>query len=372
MRTRFPSLKLPALVFSSRMLVFLAFVFASCGGLLRAQLQSMLLPDATPKNATLPSLKSKVVAKWLRGAKSLDLLKECMEHPTTAESSSISQAASASSAPVCAAAAAQALSTTGQAVAGKAKDAGKAKKAQSVLEQCPVISGEHADETSNFTSVGQGPPLPDAEKGDVPISEIVLQGTDGIIPVAALVKILQGFQELSDGIAVLYAEMCSLLKPKVERKIVRRVLMGTADQVREVYESEKTACLPKLRVWGVLFNANSSESTSELAGELGLQDVLLGTVDPTNIPTDLSRPHKWCLSSFLRWNDNSEAGLSCPTYTTCMCLMPVKPPHRVLSSDLFRFAFVNLAQVRIMLRGKNAILRDGFRFIPDIEMPGWI
>eukprot|EP00438_Fugacium_kawagutii_P027161 Skav214890 [mRNA] locus=scaffold1561:22505:25152:+ [translate_table: standard] len=244
----------------------------------------MLSPDPVPKRASMSTLKVRIVTKWLRTARSLDLLKQVMEDAATAKSLSKSPAASSSSGHAHATGAAQPSSTIPPA-AGKAK---KSQKGESILEQCPLIEGEHGDETDNFTSVGQGPPLPDAEMADVPISQLLVEGTDGIVPVAALVKILQGLQELSNGIAVLYAETCRVLKNTEERRIVRRVVMGTAEQVGEVYHAEMMANLPKLRVWGILIDSNSTENTQELVDELDIQEIWLGKVNPREMPTDLS------------------------------------------------------------------------------------
>ena len=73
------------------------------------------------------------------------------------------------------------------------------KQDQSILNGCPEMEGNVVDHTETFTNTQCGPPLPDHQLKKESLAEIVHAGEQGLIPAAALIKIMQGFDELPEG-----------------------------------------------------------------------------------------------------------------------------------------------------------------------------
>ena len=79
---------------------------------------------------------------------------------------------------------------------------------ESVLNKCQIVSETTEDVSNIFTNPADGPPLPDLTVNTT--VDIVKAGSHGIIPIAAMIKILQALDEDPTFIAVLLAGLVML------------------------------------------------------------------------------------------------------------------------------------------------------------------
>ena len=195
---------------------------------------------------------------------------------------------------------------------GSASSSGAGPKATgptSVLAKLPSVTEDFQDETAFWGDTRCGPDLQDGR--ETPSSQLIEEGIDGIIPVAAVVKILQGLQEMEplQQAAFLLAESCKLSKAKLERTVTRRVVMGTQTQLAESMDDERRKH-PGLFLWGVVLEqkngmlslANGEDSVFELPA-----GTKVGRLDPLAMPTDLSKPQSWTVQAFLSFGEGLEA-----------------------------------------------------------------
>lgn len=88
------------------------------------------------------------------------------------------------------------------------KSSAPTKGLTSVLDKCQIVSETTEDVSNMFTNPADGPPLPDLTVGTT--VDVVRAGSNGIIPVAGMIKILQAFDEDPTFIAVLLAGLVVL------------------------------------------------------------------------------------------------------------------------------------------------------------------
>ena len=86
----------------------------------------------------------------------------------------------------------------GEQPADAGQRSGSSGSLQSVLSSCHDCSDNVIDHTELYTNVSCGPPLPDLMNKSETMAEIVQSATDGLIPVAAFVKMITGFDDIEE------------------------------------------------------------------------------------------------------------------------------------------------------------------------------
>ena len=257
------------------------------------------------KRMSVSSLKEELVRKWLGSATSLDVLEINLE---TAVASSTAPTTAAGSVTMAAASDPTAAGSS----AGGASKKGCESAISGLLALCPFLSEDHVDETSAFTNIENGPPLPDVSSADVSMKQLLEEGVDGIVPVASVVKVLQGLQEM-DGIqvAVFLSEEAKFMRGTMIRKVVRRVVMGTEDQMIEKMQEERRM-FPSMVPFALVHEKNAA-IRPDLRDLLELQEACTCTLDPRSLPSDLSKPQTWTVQSFMHVPDHLQAWAMHPT-----------------------------------------------------------
>lgn len=250
------------------------------------------------KPRTVADCKAALVCKWLNSTSPAEVANVTILRPSAKEftSRSTSSTVPASSTAV---------------------PANNAERA-SVLDQLVPFTEDFDDQTPFFSDIRQGPPLED--NLEPPMKDIIAQGEHGLIPVAALVKILQALSEMEPfvQVAVLFAQDTILTTAKLKRPLVRRVMMGTAQQCENHFEAELRS-YPHLYVWGVIAEKNNHMfiQAEETPGFLdNLNDLSsgkplhIGMLNSENMPSDLTKAKNWTLDSFLDFRGNVKVQLS--------------------------------------------------------------
>lgn len=154
---------------------------------LRTQLQEKALSMKMSKAGKVDDIKSRLIVGWLSQSTQEEIIKY----------SGLTDVGE--SVPVAASQAAQCAEQSHAGGGGEAS--GSAEMTMFGRSTFAMVPAEVEDKTEFFTGIDKGPALKDAEQTS---AEIIEKATDGLIPVAALVKITQGFQEaLNDQVAVL-------------------------------------------------------------------------------------------------------------------------------------------------------------------------
>ncbi|CAK8989314.1 Uncharacterized protein (Fragment), partial [Durusdinium trenchii] len=163
-----------------------------------------------------------------------------------------------------------------------------------------MVLADVEDKTNFYTGINEGPALQSLPEPTT--AETVAAATDGVLPLAALVKISQGFQEtVDDPVAVLLAGILEMKKPKLKRKIVRRVILGPRNLFNpEVLKDELDAT--GLELWGLVWHESWPVDLQLFAAGVGIADHMDGLYVgklSRNAPADLSEGNQWLSSKFL-------------------------------------------------------------------------
>lgn len=178
------------------------------------------------------------------------------------------------------------------------------------------------DDKTVFSDKVDGPE-PVEPESKVSTMDLIQAGEHGVVPVAALVKIMQGFAETQRGgnhLAVLLAGGQKWKKEKLERQVVKRVIMGPKDLFTATIIEDELAVDKSLSVWGVLLETGNPVEPlafiEEFMGKDGVQP-LIGYIR-MGAATNLTKPESW--------------------------------------TD---------PEVSVIVKGKWSTLAQGFRFLPD-------
>ena len=105
-----------------------------------------------------------------------------------------------------------------------------------------LVPSEVEDRTTFFTGIQEGPALKDQDAATS--AEILEEATDGVLPLAALVKVSQGFQEaVEEQVAILLAGMRDLSEMFTRRALVpsqHALVCVFHVEVRQVFLPEAT------------------------------------------------------------------------------------------------------------------------------------
>lgn len=152
------------------------------------------------------------------------------------------------------------------------------------------------DKTVFFDKVDGPEPVEPESK--VSTMDLIQAGEHGVVPVAALVKIMQGFAETQRGgnhLAVLLAGGQKWKKEKLERQVVKRVIMGPKDLFTATIIEDELAVDKSLSVWGVLLETGNPVEPlafiEEFMGKDGVQP-LIGYIR-MGAATNLTKPESW-------------------------------------------------------------------------------
>ena len=152
------------------------------GSRCRPELQARCESNGLRKTGTIADLRSRLVERWLSEA-TVKEIDDWAQKTNGAEKLQMEEL------PSSAATTQAAGSATGKKPAPKAPASGG-----SVLQNCqPLQASNQMDMSDMFSNALKGPQLPDATcKG---AADIVEEGKDGILPLAAVVKVLQALDE---------------------------------------------------------------------------------------------------------------------------------------------------------------------------------
>lgn len=98
---------------------------------------------------------------------------------------------------------------------------------------------------------------------------------------------------------------------KTKRFVVTRIIMGPQSMFnRQLLEQDLSQHEP-IRVWGTIRLSTCGIDIKAFLTELGLGEVQLhnGTMIRDQMPTDLTKPRNWTLSSFLSFAEETQAGV---------------------------------------------------------------
>ena len=210
--------------------------------------------------------------------------------------------------------------------------------------------GDVQDKTTFFTGIEEGPALQDLDPPTA--NDLLEQASDGALPLAALVKISHGFQEVGDHVAILLAGWAfagasqtnhhlyvlspkspknhiiqihiykeretgnvpagslEITKVKIKRNIVRRVVMGPQSYFTpEILKDELSAT--GLELWGIMLQEDSLVEATSFLETMGIADVNLHVGKMGKMaPKELSEGSQWISSNFVNFG-SAEAGCMC-------------------------------------------------------------
>ncbi|CAK9055725.1 unnamed protein product [Durusdinium trenchii] len=169
-----------------------------------------------------------------------------------------------------------------------------------------MTNAEVQDQTSFFADIGEGPAVQDGDT--TTCKDIIEEAKDGLIPLAACVKMSQGFQEvLDEQVAVLLAGPMKLpKKANMTRQFVSRLVMGPAsmhslDLIND--ELDGTG----LQVWGLVVQEESLVDLEAFKKRLNLSADCYDGIMKREAPLDLSAGSQWLTSGFLNFGSAEEA-----------------------------------------------------------------
>jgi hypothetical protein len=186
-------------------------------------LQTKAVLKKISKTGTSEQLKERIVQEWLANSSDNDVFKyagmaDLGKAPDTpAAPSGPPHAPAAPSAPSEAPAAPSASS----AAPSDPSNSGTASADLSLFGRgtFALVPSEVEDQTTFFTGIQEGPARKDQDAATS--AEILEEATDGVLPLAALVKVSQGFQEaVEEQVAILLAGMRDLSEMFTRRALV--------------------------------------------------------------------------------------------------------------------------------------------------------